>query len=239
MDANAFTPQGFWYDTLDSTQEEAKRLLANGRIQGLGFVVADEQTHGKGSQGRIWQSPTQQGIYLSVVQQSVNPEHGFAMTPIYTLAAAVACVEAVLLVTEVPLRLKPINDLMGQISEGPENGTWAKCGGILVESQVHENRLNALITGIGINIEASPEGLDQPTTCLMHCRTTDGNVPPFCHIPENSRATIKDNLVDTLVGKLLFWHGLVQSGKTAQVLRAWQRHGLSLLSESCMTLLNG
>lgn len=234
MDANALTPQGFWYDSIDSTQEEAKRLLADGRIQGLAFVVADEQTQGKGSQGRIWQSPNQQGIYLSVVQQAVNPDHGFAMTPAYTLAAAVACVEAVMLVTQVPLRLKPINDLMGQTEEG----TWAKCGGILVESQVHENRLNALITGIGINIEAAPEGLDQPTTCLKDCRTADGDLSPYCHIPENSRDTIKDNLVDTLVGKLLFWHGLVQHGKTSQVLRAWQRYGLSALPESCVSLLD-
>ena len=61
------TIQNFHYDELDSTQDEAKRLIQAGKITDIGFVTADSQTNGRGTHGRKWSSPAKSGIYLSVI----------------------------------------------------------------------------------------------------------------------------------------------------------------------------
>jgi biotin-(acetyl-CoA carboxylase) ligase len=165
------------YAELDSTNEEAKRLLAQGEIQRPVILRTDCQTAGKGTQGRQWFSPPGAGLYFSIVHPFENttgwrlgegasdwlsenitggasiPE--IPLTPLFTLAAGVACAETLASLTGLTIQLKPINDLY---VEG------RKLGGILTESLISENRCKALITGIGINIREHNEiqiGCDQ------------------------------------------------------------------------------
>ena len=56
------------FDRVDSTNEEAKRLLSRHELNDGGFVIAREQTAGRGSHGRTWHSPRDAGIYLSLVE---------------------------------------------------------------------------------------------------------------------------------------------------------------------------
>ena len=56
-----------YYATVDSTNTEAKRLL-NAGYRGNFLVVADEQTAGRGRQGKQFYSPRGTGIYMTVVQ---------------------------------------------------------------------------------------------------------------------------------------------------------------------------
>jgi biotin-[acetyl-CoA-carboxylase] ligase BirA-like protein len=201
-------PQGFWYDTVDSTMDEARRLIQQGKIQGTAFVLAHHQTQGRGTHGRHWTSPGGAGIYLSVVH--VAPEDAkFEITPLYTLAAGVACAEALKLSTQVEVQLKPINDLYSQ---------GKKLGGILVESDLHQHGMSCLITGVGINTHTVPRTLDrqgaEPIALqdLMH----------KLHFANLSH----DVLVETLVAKICFWHGLVFNSQHGQVVRAWNQHKL-------------
>jgi len=137
------------YAELDSTNEEAKRLLAQGEIIEPTILRADCQTAGKGTQGRQWFSPPGAGLYFSVVHPFTGEEGDLArlskipLTPLFTLAAGVACAETLASLTGLTIQLKPINDLY------MEN---RKLGGILTESLISENRCRALITGIGINV---------------------------------------------------------------------------------------
>lgn len=157
----------FHYAELDSTNEEAKRLLAQGDIQRPVILRADCQTAGKGTQGRQWFSPPGAGLYFSIVHplNGAGAELGDAggidldeidrepatlatlsqapLTPLFTLAGGVACAETLALLTGLTIQLKPVNDLY---VEG------RKLGGILTESLISENRCRALITGIGINV---------------------------------------------------------------------------------------
>jgi biotin-(acetyl-CoA carboxylase) ligase len=80
------------------------------------------------------------------------------LTPLFTLAAGVACAETVASLTGLSIQLKPINDLY---VEG------RKLGGILTESLISENRCKALITGIGINIR---EHEDIQAGCALESR---------------------------------------------------------------------
>ncbi len=153
--------QVFHPDSVDSTNEEAKRLIARGEITNVAYVVAREQTAGKGSRGRTWISPRDAGLYLSIVQRfkpGLDPATISLET--FTLAAGVACAEVLHERYQVEVALKPINDLyVGS----------AKLGGILVESIVEKNLLRALVTGIGINLRLAdrPLPVDAPqATCV-------------------------------------------------------------------------
>lgn len=138
--------QTFLYPELDSTNEEAKRLLTQGKLNGVSIIRAQCQTAGKGTQGRRWISPPGAGLYFSIVHPfdetalcpAVEP-----LTPLLTLAAGIACAETIQELTGLTIQLKPVNDLY------VDN---RKLGGILTESLISGNRCRAIITGIGINI---------------------------------------------------------------------------------------
>lgn len=149
----ANTMQQFEYDILDSTNAEARRLLAAGHIERSAVITARGQTAGRGTRGRSWASPPGAGLYLSYVCRNRSDSEvptELPLTTAYTQAAGVACVEAVRDVVGVDLRIKPINDLIW-------NG--GKVGGILTEAIVEDSHLSALIVGIGINVYPADRSL--------------------------------------------------------------------------------
>jgi len=197
----------FHYDTIDSTNEEAKRLLNKGQITENAFIVAREQTAGRGRLGHRWSSPRNVGIYLTVIQpgeHDVRPE-----TTTQTLAAGVACVSAIRQETGLTVQLKPINDLV------IEN---KKLGGILTESIIQQGKILAVITGIGINMHPAQRQVES------------GALPPTCladHLSNQQMQAIDVNaLVARLVTEILAWNNRVFSGKIEMVKKAWQAHGI-------------
>ena len=173
------------YDELDSTNEEAKRLLADGRITRPCLLRAESQTAGKGTHGRRWFSPPGAGLYCSVVHPfpgetlTGQAQGKIPLTPLFTLAAGVACAETIQELTGLGIQLKPINDLYVD---------GRKLGGILTESLISENHCRALITGIGINVFAH-------TAITDGCKLEDrGNLP----------ASLQDCIPSHLFSQ---WHG--------------------------------
>lgn len=140
--------RGFYFDTIDSTNEAAKRLIRDGTIRQRDFVVAREQTAGKGQRGCIWNSPRDAGIYLTIVDFPTTSVD--SPGAIFTLSAGLACVEVLREMTGVEVRLKPINDLY-------VNG--CKLGGILTETVIQKQSIEALITGIGINLKVADRSI--------------------------------------------------------------------------------
>lgn len=144
-------------ESIDSTNEEAKRRFQAGEIQTLFSILAFHQTSGKGTQGREWVSPPNAGVYLSLIHPKPD-DTLFPLTPEFTLAAGLGCLQALnhLFETQlsVPLCLKPINDIYAG---------GKKLGGILTESLVQDGEIKAIITGIGINILDLPR-LDTATS---------------------------------------------------------------------------
>ncbi len=207
-------PQGFWVESVDSTMDEARRLIQAGRIQGTAFVWSDHQTQGRGTRGRQWSSPKGQGIYLSVVHR---PPEGsrFELTPLFTLAAGVACVEALALCGVDTVRLKPVNDLYAH---------GRKLGGILVESDVQSEGITTLITGIGLNLHPWPHELDRQVVAPISVREL---------MPEDCFAALNpEDLVERVVAKVCFWYALLFQGNHGQVQRAWDRYKLPPLEET-------
>jgi BirA family biotin operon repressor/biotin-[acetyl-CoA-carboxylase] ligase len=147
--------QVFRYETVESTNETAKRLIGERAVRGPAYVTAREQTAGKGTRGRKWASPKDAGIYLSVIEIANGAAERRASRLIeptlFTLAAGVACAECLRRLVGVAVELKPINDLY---AEG------GKLGGILTEAVIERGTITALVTGIGINVLRVPRILE-------------------------------------------------------------------------------
>ncbi|WP_110932524.1 biotin--[acetyl-CoA-carboxylase] ligase [Paenibacillus bouchesdurhonensis] len=131
-------------DVTTSTQEEVRLLAEQGADEGT-LVIAEEQTIGRGRQGRKWHSPAGKGIWMSLL---LRPQLPLSSAPQLTLLSAVAVCRAVRAVTGVDVGIKWPNDLLA-------NGR--KVCGILLESVGEDEMIRYCIAGIGIdvNLESS------------------------------------------------------------------------------------
>src|SRR5436190_22036184 len=133
------------FDSIDSTNLEAIRQAKAGAPEGL-VVIAREQTAGRGRLDRTWHSPTDTGLYFSIV---LRPQFELNSWPLITLMAALAVVDALTTACKVKPDIKWPNDLC--VDE-------RKLCGILAET-VETDSGTAAVLGIGINLSA--DGLEQ------------------------------------------------------------------------------
>ncbi|MAE71007.1 MAG: biotin--[acetyl-CoA-carboxylase] ligase [Gemmatimonadetes bacterium] len=104
------------------------------------IVVAREQTGGRGRHGRVWSSPRDLGLYLSVLLR-VPP----SSPPIAPLApaAGLAVAEALSPIVAAPVGLKWPNDVrIGR----------KKVAGLLAHADSRRGRIDSVVLGVGINI---------------------------------------------------------------------------------------
>lgn len=130
-----------YFDTIDSTNTEAKRAIQEGLI-GDGLFVAHNQTEGRGRLGKSFFSPTG-GLYMSIV---IHPDISLSDATLITPAAAVAVVKAIEKATKKHPLIKWVNDLF---IDGK------KVCGILTEavSDFEKGTVDTIIIGIGINVD--------------------------------------------------------------------------------------
>ena len=130
-----------FHDTVDSTNSQAKRLLADG-LSGEALVVAAAQTAGRGRRGRSFYSPRDTGVYMTLI---LRPEGEVSDLVSLTAAAAVAVVRAIEGLTDARPAIKWVNDVY---LEGK------KLCGILTEAVtgLESGLVEGLVVGIGINV---------------------------------------------------------------------------------------
>jgi BirA family transcriptional regulator, biotin operon repressor / biotin---[acetyl-CoA-carboxylase] ligase len=127
----------------DSTNERAKELAAAGAPHGT-LVTADEQSAGRGRQGRVWTAPAGSAVLMSLVLRELDE--------LLPITAAVAICEA--LPTEAAIKWP--------------NDVWIerrKLAGILVEGRPQEGWA---VLGVGLNVttESFPPELAETATSL-------------------------------------------------------------------------
>lgn len=117
------------YRITGSTNDRARALALAGAPHGT-TVTAEEQTSGRGRQGRSWHAPAGRALLASVVIRALG--EGDALLP---LAAAVAVCEACEEVAAVSCQIKWPNDVMvedrkvaGILIEGRPQDGWAVVG---------------------------------------------------------------------------------------------------------------
>lgn len=120
------------------------------------WIVSDEQTAGKGRQGRNWVS-LKGNLFTSTGQQI---RANGSMLSTLSLVTGIAVYEAIKKTSKSPLDLTlkwPNDILLG----------GAKLGGVLIEnvSQLNAQTSNVVI-GVGVNIRSNPVVEGRETTCL-------------------------------------------------------------------------
>ncbi|MFD0768511.1 biotin--[acetyl-CoA-carboxylase] ligase [Bacillus sp. CGMCC 1.60114] len=134
----------YFEESVTSTQQIAARLAYEGAAEGT-VVVAEEQTAGRGRLSRKWYSPKGTGIWMSIILRPTVPIH---QAPQLTLLAAVSVAQAIEKCTNLSVGIKWPNDIL-------INGK--KVVGILTEMQADPDKINAVIIGIGINVNQKQE----------------------------------------------------------------------------------
>lgn len=137
-----FDADVLYYSSVDSTNNEAKRLVSAGSNSPM-LIVAEEQTSGRGRQGKSFYSPPLTGIYMTLV---THPMSKLTDAVTATTAAAVAVCKAIEELTELKPKIKWVNDVY-------LNGK--KICGILTEAvtDFETQTVSSVIIGIGINIK--------------------------------------------------------------------------------------
>lgn len=134
------------FDTIDSTNNYAKKLASEGAAHGT-LVTADMQTAGRGRMGRSFCSPAGGSIYMSVV---LRPKTDMQSSQLITSCIAAAAADAVDRVCGTDVKIKWVNDLY-------LNGK--KICGILTEAAINfeSGGLDYAVAGIGINLRSVKE----------------------------------------------------------------------------------
>lgn len=148
------TNQIYYYEIIDSTNEELKRLAEKGISHGS-VAVAKEQTAGKGRRGRQWYSPNAGNLYFSIL---LRPPFGADKASLLTLIMALSVAQAFYENGCRDARIKWPNDIV-------VNGR--KVCGILTELQMQPGGDYFVIVGVGINI-----GNEEFTEEIRHMATT-------------------------------------------------------------------
>jgi BirA family biotin operon repressor/biotin-[acetyl-CoA-carboxylase] ligase len=124
-------------ETVDSTNQYLKKIKHDKAIK---FVIAEQQTQGKGRMNRDWYSPFGQNIYLSCLypfKKDISELSGLSLVISLAIVAAIKSVSAL------EPQVKWPNDIMLDNK---------KLSGSLIEIQAETHGACHAIIGVGVNI---------------------------------------------------------------------------------------
>ncbi|KST79575.1 biotin--[acetyl-CoA-carboxylase] ligase [Lactococcus lactis subsp. lactis] len=139
-----FEDKIFVFDEVTSTQELAKQYLSSHEVKQPLIFVSNNQTEGHGRRGRNFYSPSDTGLYFSIILP--NPSHDILKIGLLTTSTAVAVVKVLeQFYKDKNFQLKWVNDIY--------LGTY-KVGGIITEAALDLESSSAgnFIMGIGLNL---------------------------------------------------------------------------------------
>lgn len=198
MNTKSFGQRLKLLDVTTSTQEEVRLLAEQGAEEGT-LVIAEEQTTGRGRQGRKWHSPAGKGIWMSLL---LRPQLPLSSAPQLTLLSAVAVCRAVRAVTGVDVGIKWPNDLLA-------NGR--KICGILLESVGEDEMIRYCIAGIGI--DANLESSDLPPELVPIATSLQ---------IESGRKVDRAVLIGAVLAEMEKLYGLYQEKGFAPIGHLWE-----------------
>lgn len=130
----------YFYEEIDSTQNEIFRRIKKGQIINGSVIMADIQTAGKGTHGRIWHTDEKGNIAFSFyIQTNCEIEWLDGLT----IDIAKILVNMFREKYKINIQIKEPNDLMINNK---------KIGGILTQGKINGKYIKYLVIGIGINI---------------------------------------------------------------------------------------
>jgi BirA family transcriptional regulator, biotin operon repressor / biotin---[acetyl-CoA-carboxylase] ligase len=142
LDGKFIGHQLYYYDEIDSTNDEAFRLGLTGAPEGT-VLIANSQNAGKGRMQRVWHSPADSNIYTSII---LRPQIEPARVPQISILAGVAVAETLNRYCPGTVCLKWPNDIL-------INGK--KVCGVLSQAKTTASEVDFIVLGIGINVNIS------------------------------------------------------------------------------------
>lgn len=134
------------FDSVTSTQDIAKRALVDHTETML--ILSDEQTAGKGRFKRRWQSAKGQGVWMTLV---LRPNIPFSMLTTFNLFISLAICNTIQQYVDEKVAVKWPNDIY--------IGDRKVCG-FLTEMVANADGIEAVVCGIGINMNQQLEDFD-------------------------------------------------------------------------------
>jgi BirA family biotin operon repressor/biotin-[acetyl-CoA-carboxylase] ligase len=151
------------YGSTDSTNERAKELALEGAEHGT-LVTADEQTAGRGRQGRRWIAPSGKAVLMSLVLRDLGAAQEYL-----PLGAALAVCDACEQSAPVRCSIKWPNDvwvdgkkIAGILVEGRPQDGWAVLG-IGLNVATEEEEFPAELRGVATSLRAASKSDPAPT----------------------------------------------------------------------------
>ena len=187
------------YDSIDSTNAEALRLIERGQAAPF-LVLAERQTAGRGRRGRKWVSPFAENVYYSLV---LRIEGGMRQLEGLSLVVGLAVMQTLRELSIPGVGLKWPNDvLVGQ----------KKIAGILLELVGDPADVCHVVLGVGINVnmQANDE-VDQQWTSMRL---------------ESGKVFDRNHLVAALGATLQRYLALHQAGGFLAIQAEWEQNHL-------------
>ena len=152
------------YSSVPSTMDLAREWVGScERSDSSAIFIAQEQTAGRGRQGRKWLSPPGAALMATFVFPCSQP---ISLLGGYSLAAGVGIVSSLSRFTE-KLSLKWPNDIVSFDRAGryPTQETTKKVGGILIEV-IPKGSEHMISLGLGLNVQGVPDDLEREACSL-------------------------------------------------------------------------
>ncbi len=141
-----------YYESVASTNDLAKAWLIEGASTGS-VVIADEQRKGRGRKGRIWYTPSNVALAVSLI---LHPKLEYVHQISMLGGIVVAELAAYLHIPDVGIKWANDVQLAGK-----------KVSGILPEAVWDDNQLRGVVLGMGVNVRNDFRGTD-----VEHTATT-------------------------------------------------------------------
>ncbi len=186
------------YDTLGSTNDEALRLAREGQSGPL-WVLAREQTAGRGRRGRSWVGAPG-NLFITGLFTLAMPPHQ---------AAGISFIAALALADTLDRWVDPSRVRLKWPNDVELDGT--KCSGILIESHAVGPNITCVAVGIGVNLLTAPEVAGRDVAAVADALRP--GVAPATIGPDQVAAV----LADCFTGRLQQW----QAGGFAAVRADW------------------
>lgn len=199
-------PQGvarILLDTVDSTNAYAARLAPDVPT----WIMAAEQTGGRGRRGRPWRSP--RGNFYATL--ALQPAESADQVALRSFAAALALRDACVSLTNLTtgFALKWPNDVL-------LNG--GKLAGILLESSGAGSRIQTLAIGTGVNLIACPDVADVEPTAT----------PPVSLLGETGTRVTPETFLNALARAYDHWETTFTTQGFGPLRREWLAHAARL-----------
>lgn len=167
-----------------SSSDEAKRASRDGAPHGATWVT-EEQTAGRGRQGRTWWAPAGESLLFSVLVRDAPPP---SRLPQVALLAGLAVHDAVTRAAPAAgAKIKWPNDVVVG---------HRKIAGVLVEAITSGSHVEAVVIGIGINVHtrAFPAPIAERATSVALEAVAGGNPPDRAQILADTLAALDRDL---------------------------------------------